>query len=944
MRKPKFPKTPILFAALLSLGAAAFPFGRGDVREMTFGNGLRLYLVEDSSRPLVTMELRVGAGYDSQTERTAGYPALCARLRGMEISAGSASRRLVCAPADAERSMRELASSLEPLELGDGRLRAEISEERANAGEYARSAAGFINAAMEARLFPESPWRHESSADPRAFSRNSAAESRTILAEVGRLYSPDNARLYVSGNITAQSAESFALRAFGKFARGGADPHALTAVEKAAAALAGGGGGRRFVLHDAELSPEMSQVVATWTGLSADEADVAATAMDEPFSALKEELTSDPSLGIRGAEYVNAASVRRRGSTRLVVQTLLERTDAAAAEQVRSMLGALSRGARVSADALAWEVRQYAAEFERRSDSSEELLAMLADQHDLALDGGRLFGRLGALGRIGADGLNARLSAEEPFVFVLMNSAVYARNAKELEKAGFAEVTRGNGAWWTNGAYGRLMLSHDSMDTDANPERAGDAGDGAAEDTFESARRFVERNRRDFASFTLSNGIPAVLKRTGTSEACLSITISGGELMFAREHPGLAAVFADALAVNIRGQLDAMHAQGLTRGSYGVGARTDSVQSVITVTFSGAELAQTLGAVSGALIYGDITPALADGICYDERTQWRLRSGSAEFQQLAHAMRKIFAGTDAEILYREAAERPEPMEFTKILRNYPKVVDAARISLVVAGDFDPNGILEGALDMTLGSIGRNPLGTEIAGLGKPDLGGYVRRAKLRHVFLTDVSADKAGPMPATLVPTTKFLDPATFILPAPEKGTAEAARFNALCHALAARIEREARKAEDSTRVKFVPEQADAPFARFVAANVGRTGALDRLFTECAAALTRELGEIVRSEEEELSEIEGARLVSLEKNALLSEIEGGWLVRTLGGDGTAKRTAELVQAGARLGRADQYLADYAAVSSASAADYMEIAGSRLSALPPVRIYSADSKK
>ncbi len=928
---------PLLFHVLFL--ANVFPFGASDIRKMTFENGLSLYLIEDASSALVSMEIRVDAGYDFQTERTAGFVPLYARLKGAEISQSSVSKRTLCAPNDAEESLYELSTLLDGIVITDKNLKAELNAERESVKEYALSASGFINAAIEARLFPENPWKHGSGINPDAFSRISISEARTILDEIEKRYTPKNTRLYICGNITAKAAEIFALRAFSRFR----DEEKIQSQQNDFFSK-NDSEDTFFVLHDSEFSPEMAQIVTTWTNLSEEEADIAAVAMNEDFSDFKARLLSKRELGIRSAEYIDATSIQNRFSSRLTVQTLLEQTDESVSFQIKQFLSETLQGDFFSDDTLEWETMQYTAEFSKRSDSASELLFALASWHDKNLSDDVFFNRIEELSKINADALEEKIRSKNPFVFVLLNSTVYEKNAKSLKALGFQAITRKNGAWWTNEAYKKKSVSYNALDSNANPESEEEI-DGAEKDTFESAKRFVEKNRRDFSRFSLSNGIPVVFKKTGTNTACLAITILGGEKQFAKESPGLMAVFANALALNIRAALDRLHVSGETRGAFSVGAKTDAVQSVITVTFSSDEFIKTVSAVSDALIFGDITPALADGLCYDERMQWRLKIGSAEFQELAHAMRKMYAQKDEALLFVEDEERPKKLEFDTILENYPKIVDSSKLFLVLTGDFDADSILTNTLDLTFGSISSisEHKNQKTKTASSPDLSPYTRRVQLRHVFLTDISADKAGPKPAVLIPTTRFLDPITFIFASPKATLEESARFNALGHEIARRMQEKAQKKENSTRVKFVPQSAAFLFSRLVALNATKTGEIDRIFLECVSDLQNELEKIIREENEFLSE-SGSRLIDLKKNATISKIESAWLLNTLNEESSAEKIATLIQEGIMLGREDLYLFDYASIDSASAADYLAILLERFSTLPPVRIYSVDSQK
>ena len=172
--------TKLLFLAILH--SPLFAFSAKDIRFMTFENGLKLYLIEDTSSALVRMELRVGAGNSAQDEGNAGYFPLYARLKNAMIDSESATRLQICAPSDAEKAMQSLSEMLEPLQLSEKKLRSEINTEQVNTSMYASDSAGFINSAIEAKVFRGKGSR----ALTRRFSRRSQSRNRGRYSATSR--------------------------------------------------------------------------------------------------------------------------------------------------------------------------------------------------------------------------------------------------------------------------------------------------------------------------------------------------------------------------------------------------------------------------------------------------------------------------------------------------------------------------------------------------------------------------------------------------------------------------------------------------------------------------------------------------------------------------------------------------------------------------------------
>jgi len=969
----------ILTTLILLNFVNAFCFEADDIRFLTFENGLKMYLIEDSSSALVKMELRINAGYSSQTEKTTGYFPLYARLKNVTISADCVSKSLTCAPGEAEKSIQELSELLEPLKISDKALKAEINTERTNTTHYANDLAGFINSSIESRVFYDSPWKRESSTNPQVFTQNSLNESRSILNSIANeYYTPENAILYVSGNITANAAETFTARYFNRFSnpktklqKSNIESKIISAYESKKLNKQ-----KRFILTNDSFSDDMTQVVVQYTGLQQFESDIAATTMNEDFSEFKESLTIEKMLGIRGAEYINISSIQKRNSSRLIIQSLLEKTKSTPIEQVKKFLSKLNNSF-FSQKAFDYEISQYSSEFIKRRDSSNEIMSILADWTSIRNETNSqitLFNRIDELKKINADVLSKKILNESPYIFILMNTKNYEKYKKDFDNLSFQQVTSKNGAWFKQDFYLSLIKTNNSK---ANKIVKDQIQTQSEEETYESAKRFVEKNIKEFSKFTLNNGIPVIIKKTNTNTASLSITIEGGDMEFAQNAPGLTTVIIDAIAYNIRNQLDLLHYNGATKGIYNVTAKTDSTYSIINITFSSDEFIQTINAVTGALIYGEISPAIADGICYDERTQWRLKTGTSESQMLFYAIRKMYEKKNIELLYDDSKDRPKQLSYSEILESYPYLIDSSRYSLVIAGNFETNDDFTKNLDETFGLLRTNKF-TKVSkvNIEEPNFTQFEskpleKRIQLKHLFLTDVTADKAGPRPAVLIPTTKFLDPILYIQKSPSISSNEIALFNAILLELGKRIEKKAKKIESTTNVKISPAEKDLPFARIFISNADRTNFIDKAFKEAISELKTDLAKIINDETEitkfietEVVEVDNdsednnqqkktiekeiektnVKLVDLEKNEIISRMENQWIMANLSETGTAQGTTALIQKGYAFGKPNLYLEQYSAIDNATAADYYLILSKYIKNLPTIRIYSADSRR
>ncbi len=911
----------LAFISLAKLSA----FSPQDIQSFTLENGLRLFVLSDTSSAPVRLELNIQAGYAAQTERSAGFFPLYARLLGADISADSVRMVKTVAPQESEHAVMELAACLKPMPLTDATLRAALKQMKDEVAEYAESTAGFINTAIDSRMFPAAPWKVESGVYPALFSATTLSAARSILNDIGsQYYSPQRASLYISGNITAQHAYQLVKKYFETFR---ASPLAPTDIPAETASK-----GQKYVLVDDSFTADMTQIVLQYSHLSADEADCAAAVMNSDYSSYKSRLLAEKSLAIYGGEYINVASAQKHGSSRLIIQSLLEKTKASPCAQAESFLRLTKADGLFTADEVDYAQKRIAAEFRRRADDSSALMELLSGWTALfpGDSAATLFSRSQRMAEtISAPLLESYLHTKEPAVFVLVNAKTYAKHAKEFQKAGYQTVTRKNGSWYLQELYRQQMAQEQSEQKEAASIAS------SQPDMTNAATRFIQENKGHFSSFSLANGIPVTLKQTpGAKTTAIAITIRGGELLFAKESPGLCSILTDALAINIRRSLDGRAAQGLMTGDSDVRARTYANCSLLTVTCATEEAEDCVRAISEALIYGDITPAMADGITYDERTQWRIKSGAATFQLLCSAMRTLYAKDDYVHLFDDTADKPVKTDFTHIAAAYPLLLDSSRFSLIVAGGISHADALQKTMQETLGSLlSQKETASIDARVAKPDMPRRIKRIQLRHLFLTDISADKAGPRPAVLVPTKHFNDPTLYCIPAPDLSSTDLALFNALLYEISQRMQA---KLGSDIKIRTDIPDFDFPFARLYAQNVTQISKIDAAYLETIAEVTEDLQTLVNAE--------NIGVIDTEKDRMLAGMENRWLMESLSTTGTAQGTAQLIQTGTTFGNATLYLDQYAAVDKARAEDYFILMKFYFADIPDFRVYSIDSKR
>lgn len=954
--------------------------------EYTLENGMKVFVLEDFSSAPVRVELSVRAGFSAQTPKTAGFFPLYAKLfpsagktvatvaKGQsdealdgngwtlenmqsECNADCARYIITTAPMQTEKVLEQLSYNLFSPIFSDTLLQKEFSELKTSVLQNAFSTAGFINSSIDSRIFATEPWKQDSGIYPSIFTNTPIEEARTILTSIGQnYYTPQNCALFISGGITADNALALARKYFLQKA-------SLTAGllsdsnEKIMPSPK-----KKFVLHDSLFTPEMAQIVIQYKNLSMEETDIAAASLNEYNSALKKELTEHDELAIRGQEYINAASAHKNGSSRLIIQSLLEKNKASPVIQAETFLKIVRESSSKCSEedfnnAKKTIVSQYRTQF-KNSSAFMDLLSQywaigdISQMHTENVST-ELLEQPSIILNTDCQKLVDDFQNEEPFVFVLVNSTVYKQNAKKFKEAGYEEVTSKNGSWFSQKLYDALkkqIASDQTKDSDSSEKSK-----NPLEMQKAAAEQFAKSNKEMFSSFRLSNEIPVVVKRNGeAATAVISLAISGGQLSSARTNPGLSEVMTNALARNIQKDIsEAIYNRKIT-GDPEVLAETKLSGGIITVECLASDVLQCLSCISHAIIYENIKPAEADGFIYDRRSQHRIQQGNPEYQMFAEAVKLLYKGTDYPLVYSKSPEILSDTQYTEILASYPGLLDASKYSLVLTGNIPEDG-LETMLEESFGVLINQSQNTNrlYTSFPKPDFKPFFEgkeknsiTIQIDHQFFTDLSADKAGARPEILVPTTEFLDPVQFWIPSPAQNSPDFFIFNALVYELEERLSK-ALSADSSTanvEVKITPANAEIQAAVITFINVRNTSKIDEIYKATVLdALNPEQNPFV-----------------------IEQIKDRWILHELSQTQTNRGTALLIRSGLEQGEiedapvekenggeeeadtnltaAEQYITEYERISSLEAKDFLRVAKTYILEEAPLRLYSKDSKK
>lgn len=775
----------VFFAAL-----HAIPYD--NVREYTLENGLTVFVLEDTSTPLIRVEYTARAGFSNQTKETCGFFKLYTRIFEStsqldfdfaECNADSSRYVLTVVPSELENTFNTLAQNAFSISFSDDVLKKELSSLKKEVVEEAASAGGFINAAIDSRVFSTAPWKHDSGVYPSLFNKTTVEQARNILRTISeRYYTPQNSALFISGNVNTDAILSLINDSFGYYYSSYSVPYKLnTAAVRNAPTYKT----KKFVIHSNEISKDMTQVVMQYTGLNIEETELVAQLLNNDNSFFKYNLVNQPTLNIPGNEYINAAGAHKKDSSRLIIQSLLQKPQGKNASSITSL-----DQAKLFIETVLGGIKEtnylefYAAQMLTSSNlsasnsSSTDFMTNLAsywalqpqdsfiedvlEETQKSLTARNLFSQEEKITGIDFATIISKLEAEDPYIFVIINTDDFKKNKSKYTGAGFEEINTSNAAWYNQAIFKKYQ---DPEISSAIPLVTSNNKNSP---TY--TKDFFTENLRKISITSLSNGIPVVTKiNDNSSNITMLISVRGGKLNSC-DNNGYEEVLITLLAWNIQKEISKKQQEAVILGNAIVDYNCAITSSTVTVECSPYDFAACCKAVSDAIIYSDILPSQADRAVANAQYKKRLENGSVSRQMLAAVMKELYPKSAFQKIFDAKEEILVDTKYQKIMEGYPSLLDANRYSIILTGLVPQNA--KELLEASMGILTqRNSMQNLLTVQSKLKNSSTKKAVKLTHTFLTDVPAEKAGPMPAKLIPTTKFLDPVMYVFKLPQAGS-----------------------------------------------------------------------------------------------------------------------------------------------------------------------------
>ena len=932
-------KKIIILSALFL--AAQFLSAQGaakQVQEYTLENGMQIFMLEDSQDARVHIEYSCRAGFSSQTQSTCGFFKLFTRMikaanpnlsfTDVQCNADSSRYFIDISPSQTEETLFKLSDAVFSPDFSDEVLKSELSLLKKEVSESANDMGTYINAAIDSRVFSASPWKHDSGIYPPLFKKTTEKTARTALKEISDLwYTPKNSAIFISGNINAEKTLLMLKNSFGRY-----NSNSKTPLEKKSAPV---NHQRKYVFHSSEISSDLTQIVVQYTMLDMEKADLMALALGYEGSLFKQKVLGYSELNIPGDEYINVSAAHKKDSSRLIIQTLMQppenkKKGLTSIQQTELFLQQITEIKNtVHPQEFEYAKNQSRYSMERTAALPQNLMETLAgfwalkpyiaysetDQNDYnSKTAALMMERSQKLNQNTLSECLSLMQAENPFVFVIINSKDYKANKKAYDNAGFEEINEKNASWYVQSMFKEIRKAEE-------PEK--EISLYTVEKNTED-NNYYQKNKDSISSFTLSNSIRVITKSNPlSSRVSLVLSIDGGKYSSADDN-GFEEVMINLLAGLIQKKLLSAQEEGMITGAPYVSSSINLNTSQVIIEFDAEDTIAVIRLAANSIVYGEIAPADADRAVSAKKYRKRLENGTAANQMFSSLISSAYGKSKMTDVFDSEKEILLDTDYTKILSAYPALLDASRYSLIFCGKIPEKQELQTLLEESFGILANNKTSDsesekedEIKISSHRDI-----TAKVRHTFLTDIPAEKAGPQPAVLIPTTEFLDPVIYAFSTPEAGSKKAALYNAVLSFLGTKLSK-----KNATSVELPKRKL----------SIG-------VLTVMNVAHTRELDALLKTEIQNLSN----ELGSLQANQkIVAEIKNNWIQSQMTQTNSDTGTALLIQGGLELlgaaASADYYLEEYNWIMQASAQDFIEVM-EYFPVRAPLRVYSKDSKK
>ena len=267
----------------------------------------------------------------------------------------------------------------------------------------------------------------------------------------------------------------------------------------------------------------------------------------------------------------------------------------------------------------------------------------------------KLMNRVLCLNEISEEQILQKLQAEEPFVFVLINSDDFKKNKNEFLKNGFEEVSVLNGSWQTQELFKNMQLAEQNLVKEEKSES-------------ENIDLFLQESKNQIKKQTLKNKIPLITKfNQNSSTTTILLNINGGKISSCENH-GFEEVMINILATNIQNEIENQKMLGNIQFFPQIDFGTGITTSYILIECEKEDFEPCVNAISNALIFTDIIPSQADRAVVSRQHKKRLENGSVVNQMIGHSYKLLFPNSSLEKIFEYKNEILQEITYNQILQ------------------------------------------------------------------------------------------------------------------------------------------------------------------------------------------------------------------------------------------------------------------------------------
>ena len=886
----------------------------------TLQNGLTVFILPDETNALLNVELVVKAGFSSQTSSTAGFFPLYTRLFSKsgeakeilkafsihsECNADSSIFKAKVPPENLKLYLEQIAQCASSPNFSDKDIEDELAQMKTESLAYSKSTTGFINSAIDSRIFYKEPWKHDSGIYPAIFSGYNTKQARAVLYNFvsKEFYTPYNSALFITGNIAEKKALEISQEAFKDWNSKTTD----SSFKKFKTENLQQSKGKKFVLAAKEFSPELTQIVVQYTSLSQSQTDILSCVFNNEKSKYKTTLPQIPELNIRSADFITAASAIKNGNTRFILQALIEEPPKgkSIADQAQTFLAAATECTNLNEDEIKFAQNEIEKKYRELTGNPSNLSSKLAEFWAMnKFETPEIFYKefeksISQVENETSENISKAILNEEPYIFLLVNNSIYKKNKKSFDEYGYELITQENASWYTN----ELLAKSAKQEMQAALEKPKQSKNPTIE--IRPADYFYFNSMESIKYQELKNGIPVSVKENPNSKTvAVCISISGGKFASPESETNLRSVLISAVAKNSK-------IENITN-------KTDETVSYISFEVFKEELENALKKISDALIYGTVSPVQADLLFREEGYEQRMKNADLGFQMKSSALAYLYRSSPLSKIFKAEEKERNSSSYQALLLEYTKLLDASLYSIAICGDIEFDKAIKYCQD-TFEVLKEQSARKELE-FTKPSFKNKERKVQLKHIYTTNLPAKLAPKDSPRLVPTKNFYDPAQIYFRAPDSTDEDLEIFNSLLYILCTEIQ-----SILGNEISCKTEEASVkiPVGIIQANELKRTGIFFDAYKIAREKLIKEL-----LEEET-------------KNWTCEKIKIQWKQRNLFETQSNSGTAKLM---ASFQKKEQYLTNYLYIENSTPQDFLNAIEKYFPTEPLMKVYSADSKK